>query len=79
LKFLSLFLEKAFRHGFFFKNNCVVFLNPPCRETPKNVTKKSQEKKVRMAGGWGWDFSNVRGGAAEKGIGVGGWVGRGFS
>jgi hypothetical protein len=32
----------------FCKNILMVFLNFPCRETPKNVLKKNQEKK----GGW---------------------------
>jgi hypothetical protein len=41
----------------------MVFLNSPCRETPKNVLKKKvKEKKSRMVGGWVWDLVNVRGG-----------------
>jgi hypothetical protein len=46
----------------FCKNILMVFLNSPCRETPKNVLrKKSQEKKSRMVGRWVWDLANVRG------------------
>jgi hypothetical protein len=39
----------------------MVFLNSPCRETPKNVLKKRQEKKCQMVGGWVWDLANARG------------------
>jgi hypothetical protein len=46
-KFCHFFWEK-FSTWTFCKNMCMVFLNSPCRETPKNVLKKSQEKKV----GW---------------------------
>jgi hypothetical protein len=42
-KFLSKF-RKSFRRTFC-KNICVVFLNSPCRETPKNVLKKKSRKK----------------------------------
>jgi hypothetical protein len=40
----------------------MVFLNSPCRETPKNAPKKKSRKKSRMVGGWVWDSADVRGG-----------------
>jgi hypothetical protein len=47
----------------FLQKYFMVFLNSPCRETPKNVLKKkSRKKKSRMVGGWVGDSVNVRGG-----------------
>jgi hypothetical protein len=41
----------------------MVFLNSPCRETPKNVLKKkAKKKKVGGVGGWVWDLVKARGG-----------------
>jgi hypothetical protein len=42
------FFWKMFSTWTFCKNMFVVFLNSPYRETPKNIPKKRQEKKV----GW---------------------------
>jgi hypothetical protein len=42
----------------------MVFLNSPCRETPKNLLKKKcQEKKVGWGGGLG--FSKCPGGSVD--------------
>jgi hypothetical protein len=46
---------KSFRHGLFIFIKTflpVVFLNPPYRETPKNVLKTKARKKSRLVGAW---------------------------
>jgi hypothetical protein len=47
---------------------CVVFLNSPYRETPKNVlNKKVKKKESRWVGGWvGLGFSKCKGGGPSK-------------
>jgi hypothetical protein len=43
----------------------MVFLNSPCRETPKNVLKKKVKKK-KSDGGWvGLRFSKCTGGSVD--------------
>ena len=43
----------------------MVFLNSPCRETPKNVLKKNLRKK-KSDGGWvGLGFSQCTGGSVD--------------
>jgi hypothetical protein len=59
---LSKFWEK-FSTWTFCKNIFMVFLNSPCRETPKNALKKKpRKKKVGGVGGWVWDLVKARGG-----------------
>jgi hypothetical protein len=44
----------------------MVFLNSPCRETPKNVLKKNAKKKKSRRGGWvGLGFSKSTGGSVD--------------
>ena len=74
-KLTSNFLSKYFSTWAFCKHIFMVFLNSPCRETPKNVLKKkSQKKKSQGVGRWVWDLVTVRGGpsifvlAAPRGL-----------
>ena len=50
-KILSKFWKK-FSTWTFCKNIFMVFLNSPCRETPKNVLKKKVKGKKKSEGGW---------------------------
>jgi hypothetical protein len=59
------FFGESFRQGLFAKNIFMVFLNSPCRETPKNVLKKKSREK-KSDGGWvGLGFSKCTGGSVD--------------
>jgi hypothetical protein len=67
--FWSNFVQKLFNDCFrqtwtFYKNICLVVLNPPCRETPENVLKKTR-KKSGLAG-VGLSKEQVYGGGGRR-------------
>jgi hypothetical protein len=63
-KFFVEILEKVFDMTFC-KNIFMVFLNSPCRETPKNVLKKKSRKKKSHCGWVGLGFSKCTGGSVD--------------
>jgi hypothetical protein len=56
--------QKKSRKRTFCQNTCMVFLNSPCRETPKNVQKKVKKKKSD-GGRVGLGFSKCAGGSVD--------------